>query len=237
MSATKTELETRQGSLLVRIGANGSGIVSGLFLKPRRAIACCVLAHGAGAGMRHPFMEAVAEGLAERRVATLRYQFPYMENGRKVPDRPPVATKTVRAAVATAAQAAKGLPLFAGGKSFGGRMTSHAQAEAALPSVQGLFFLGFPLHPTNIISTKRAEHLSRVFVPMLFLQGTRDTMANMTAIRPVVDDLGGIAALATIEGADHSFHVPKALGRTNEEALTEVLDTLEEWIGVVVARG
>ena len=204
--------------------------VPGLLQLPPQAIACYVLAHGAGAGMTHSFMSAIADGLSQRRVATLRYQFPYMEQGSKRPDRPALAHATVRAAVGAAARFAPALPLFAGGKSFGGRMTSQAQAETPLPGVRGLVFLGFPLHPANKPSDERALHLSHVRVPMLFLQGTRDALADRGLLTAAVARLGNIATLIPIEGADHSFHVPVRSGRTDAQVLAEVLDALVAWM-------
>ena len=188
------------------------------------------MAHGAGAGMAHAFMSAVANGLYQRRVATLRYQFPYMEQGSKRPDRPALAHATVRAAVGAAAGLAPALPLFAGGKSFGGRMTSQAQAEAPLPGVRGLIFLGFPLHPANKPSDERALHLSGIRIPMLFLQGTRDALADKELLTTAVARLGDIATLIPIEGADHSFHVPARSGRTDAQVRAEALDALVAWM-------
>src|SRR5262245_12012115 len=189
--------------------------VSGLLIAPADARACYVLAHGAGAGMAHPFMAAVAEGLAARGIATLRYQFPYMERRSKRPDTPKVAQATVRAAVAHAARAMPELALVAGGKSFGGRMTSQAQAEAPLTGVRGLAFLGFPLHAPGRASAERGKHLRDVEVPMLFLQGTRDDFANVDFLRPLVSEVGVRATLKLFEDADHSFHVTKRSGRTD----------------------
>jgi predicted alpha/beta-hydrolase family hydrolase len=204
--------------------------VSGLWLAREDSRAVYVFAHGAGAGMRHAFMEAAAQGLAGRGIATLRYQFPYMERGSRRPDAPPLAQATVRAAVAVAAQRAPSLPLFAGGKSFGGRMTSQAQAAAPMPGMRGLVFLGFPLHPAGEPSDDRAAHLSGVQVPMLFLQGTRDELADMSLLRPLVTRLGGHASLHPVGGADHSFHVPAKSGRTDAEVLAEALDAFAAWI-------
>jgi predicted alpha/beta-hydrolase family hydrolase len=192
----------------VTIQVDEGHAVSGLVQIPNGAFACYVMAHGAGAGMTHRFMEGVADGLSERSVATLRFQFPYMESGSKRPDRPALAQATVRAAVAAAGRFAPGLPLFAGGKSFGGRMTSQAQAEGPLQDVRGLVFLGFPLHPANKPSDERAQHLAAVRVPMLFLQGTRDALANTKLLVPMIEALGAGATLKLIEDADHSFHVP-----------------------------
>lgn len=201
-----------------------------LFESPRDAFACYVVAHGAGAGMNHPFMGAIAKGLAERGVATLRYEFPYMERGSKRPDTPAVAKARVREAAAQAARRTSGLPLFAGGKSFGGRMTSQAQAEEALPGVAGLVFLGFPLHAPGKPSDERASHLAEVKVPMLFLQGTRDDFATLDLLRPLVKRLGKRATLELVDNADHSFHVPKSSGRTDAEVMSDLLDESARWM-------
>jgi predicted alpha/beta-hydrolase family hydrolase len=209
--------------------------VSGLLIAPPRARACYVLAHGAGAGMKHPFMAAVANELAERGIATLRYQFPYMEQGGRRPDPPKLAHAAVRAAVAEAARHLPKLPLFAGGKSFGGRMTSQAQAATPLPGVRGLIFLGFPLHPTGRPSRERAAHLFEVDVPMLFLQGTRDALAALTELEPLCRELGARTTLRLFADADHSFHVPARTGRKDPEVRAEVLDTLASWIGTITA--
>nr|WP_294545313.1 alpha/beta family hydrolase [uncultured Rhodopila sp.] len=206
--------------------------VSGLLKAPPNATAGFVMAHGAGAGMTHPFMAAVADGLAARRIATLRYQFPYMETGSKRPDRPAPAHATVRAAVAAAHELLPSLPLFAGGKSFGARMTSQAQAEAPLPGVRGLIFLGFPLHPARQPSDGRAAHLAEVTIPMLFLQGTRDALADRGLLVPLTDRLG--AALHVFDHADHSFHVPVRSGRTDAQVLQALCDTITAWIGAVL---
>jgi predicted alpha/beta-hydrolase family hydrolase len=204
--------------------------VSGLLLAPPDARACYVLAHGAGAGMAHPFMAAVAAGLAERGIATLRYQFPYMERGSRRPDAPRLAHATVRAAVDEAARQLPGLPLLAGGKSFGGRMTSQAQAQAPLPCVRGLMFLGFPLHPAGKPSDERAAHLSDVDVPMLFLQGTRDELADTRLVRLLVERLGTRATLQLFPDADHSFHVPARSGHKDPEVLAELMDLAAGWV-------
>jgi predicted alpha/beta-hydrolase family hydrolase len=215
--------------------AGDDGIrVSGLLQAPPQARACYVLAHGAGAGMSHPFMAAVAAELASRWIASLRYQFPYMERRAKRPDPPPLAQMTVRAAVAAAARALPDLALIAGGKSFGGRMTSQAQAKAPLPGVRGLAFLGFPLHPANRPSQDRAAHLFDVHIPMLFLQGTRDALAALDQIEPVCKKLGGRATLTLFENADHSFHVPARSGRTDAQIRGEMLDALASWIDRVI---
>ncbi|HEX9109669.1 MAG TPA: alpha/beta family hydrolase [Longimicrobiales bacterium] len=205
------------------------GPVSGLLLRPTDARALLVFGHGAGAGMRHPFMEAVSRRLAERGVATLRYQFPYMERRQARTDSPAVAAATVRAACDVARSEAPGLPLVAGGKSFGGRMTSTAQAEAPLPGVRGLIFFGFPLHPPKRPATTRAEHLARVTVPMLFLQGTRDDLADLQLIRGVTGELA-TATLHVVEGADHSFAVLKRSGRAAGDVLDELVATASSWI-------
>jgi len=188
-----------------------------------------VLAHGAGAGMSHPFMEMLAGELAEAGVATLRYQFPYMEERRRVPDAPAVLTATVVAAVRAAAEAAPGLPLLAGGKSMGGRMTSQAAAQRPLDGVRGIVFFGFPLHPPKQPGTKRADHLAKVTVPMLFVQGTRDTFADLKLLRPVCAKLGSRATLHVIETADHSFHVLKSSGRSDVEVLRELAEAAAAW--------
>jgi predicted alpha/beta-hydrolase family hydrolase len=206
------------------------GTVSAILTQPANARACYILAHGAGADMRHSFMEKVAAGLAGRGIATLRFNFPYMENKQGRPDQPAVAHATIRAAVEEAARLCPGLKLIAGGKSFGGRMTSQAQAKEPLPGVKGLAFLGFPLHADKKPSTERAEHLAHVEIPMLFLQGTRDGLADLGLLKPVVEGLGSKATLHEIAGGDHSFAVLKKSGRTNEEALAEVLDTLTTWV-------
>ena len=217
--------------------AVGDGVgVSGLLQAPQRARACYVLAHGAGAGMTHPFMAAAAAGLAERDIATLRYQFPYMERGSKRPDPPKLAQATVRAAVAAAQASMPGLPLIAGGKSFGGRMTSQAQATAPLPGVRGLAFLGFPLHAAGRPSAERGEHLFAVQVPMLFLQGTRDTLAALNELQPLCKKVGKRATLKLFADADHSFHVPARSGRKDTEVFAELLDVLVDWVSGVIGR-
>ena len=216
------------------IALKQGGEVSALLLRPLAARACYVLAHGAGAGMTHRFMEEIAVGLADREIATLRYQFPYMEKGSKRPDAPALAQATVRAAVAEATRRCPDLPLVAGGKSFGGRMTSQAQAIDPLPGVRGLVFLGFPLHPAGKPSTERAAHLVEIKIPMLFVQGTRDKLAEPELIRPVVAGLPS-ASCHEVEAADHSFHVPARSGRTDREAMTEILDAVAGWVRVTVA--
>ena len=197
---------------------------------PRQPRALYVLAHGAGAGMGHAFMAAVAAGLSERGIATLRYEFPYMAAGSKRPDPPAVAHATVRAAVDAAARQLPRVPLFAGGKSFGGRMTSQAQAASALPAVRGLVFLGFPLHPAGKPAIERAKHLDQVALPMLFLQGTRDELADLALVRQVAGRLGKRATLHEVAEADHAFHVLKRTGRNDAEVLAELLDTAAGWM-------
>jgi uncharacterized protein len=209
--------------------------VSALLLRPAAARACFVFAHGAGAGMTHPSMEKVATGLCERGVATLRYQFPYMEKRSKRPDLPPVAHAAVRAAVAEAARCCSGLALFAGGKSFGGRMTSQAQAIEPLAGVHGLAFLGFPLHPAGKPSDTRAKHLGDVRVPMLFVQGTRDKLAELPLLELVIERLGKRASLHRVAEADHSFHVLARSGRNDREVMSEVVDALSAWVGTSIA--
>lgn len=218
----------------LKFAVGGAGNVSAVLMRPEAARACYVLAHGAGAGMRHASMEAIAMGLAERGIATLRYQFPYMEKGRKRPDPPALAQATVRAAVAEAAVVCAGLPLLAGGKSFGGRMTSQAQAKAPLEGVRGLAFFGFPLHPAGKPSAERADHLAQVKMPMLFLQGTRDALAELRLLEPLVKGLGRKATLHLVEGADHSFHVLKSSGRNDRDVLVEILDAFAAWVDEVV---
>ena len=208
--------------------------VSGLWIKPDAASALLVLAHGAGAGMAHKSMTAIAEGLAERGVATLRYNFPYMERGSKRPDTPTVAHEAVRAAVAQAARLAPDLPLFAGGRSFGGRMTSQAQAAEPLPGVRGLIFFAFPLHPPAKPGLERAEHLSEIKIPQLFLQGSRDEFAQLDLLQATVGHLGELATLKLLDAADHAFHVPAKTGRKDPEVLGEALDTARAWmLGVI----
>jgi hypothetical protein len=213
----------------VTIRINETDTVSGLLLVPAQPVACYVLAHGAGAGMTHRFMSAVAEGLQARRLATLRYQFPYMEHGSRRPDRPALAHTAVRAAVAAASSLTPALPLIAGGKSFGARMTSQAQAEKPLPNVHGLAFLGFPLHPAGKPSDDRAAHLSEVRIPMLFLQGTRDAVAAPQILGTVLNRLSPFVTSHLIDQADHSFHVPMRSGRTDKQVLDDLLDTLVAW--------
>jgi uncharacterized protein len=203
---------------------------------PPDARACYVLAHGAGAGMDHPFLVAVAAELALRSIASLRYQFPYMEGRAKRPDPPQLAQATVRAAAARARDLVPELPLIAGGKSFGGRMTSQAQANASLPGVRGLAFLGFPLHPAGRPSQDRAKHLFDVQIPMLFLQGTRDNLAALDQIEPLCKELGSRATLKLFAEGDHSFHVPARSGKTDAEILADMLDALAAWLDGVIRR-
>lgn len=210
--------------------------VSGLLQTSPQPRACYVLAPGAGAGMTHPFMAAVATGLEQRGFATLRYQFPYMERGGKRPDPPKLAHATVRAAVAEAGRRLPKLPLIAGGKSFGGRMTSQAQAVAPLPGVHGLAFLGFPLHPAGRPSQDRGRHLFDVRIPMLFLQGTRDALAMLDQLDPLCEALGERATLKLFQDADHSFHVPARTGRNDAQIRSDMLDALAAWTAAVIAR-
>jgi predicted alpha/beta-hydrolase family hydrolase len=210
------------------------GAVSALLSRPDAPRACYVFAHGAGAGMTHSFMEAFTNGLSERGIASLRYQFPYMEKGSKRPDPPAIAQAAVRAAVAKAAEIFPGVTLIAGGKSFGGRMTSQAQAAASLPGVRGLAFVGFPLHPAGKPSTDRADHLAKIDIPMLFLQGTRDGLAEVALIEGVVKRLGRLATLHLVEGADHSFHVLARSGRNDHEVMNEILDAFAGWADSIV---
>ena len=213
----------------LRFAVEGAGEVSAILMRPAAAQWLLALAHGAGAGMTHPFLEKLARELGEAGVATFRYQFPYMEQRRRAPDSPSVAAATVAAAVRAAAMAAPGLPLLAGGKSFGGRMSSQAASQGLLEGVRGLVFFGFPLHPPNKPSTKRAEHLEKVKIPMLFLQGTRDTLADLSLMKPVCSSLGSRAELHVIETADHSFHVLKSSRRSDAEVLHELAQTTASW--------
>jgi predicted alpha/beta-hydrolase family hydrolase len=219
--------EDRRKELTIEVGS--TTVVSGLLTRPARPRACFVFAHGAGAGMTHAFMEGVATGLGARGIASLRFQFPYMEKGSKRPDPPAVAQAAVRAAVAEAARQCPDLPLIAGGKSFGARMTTQAQAKAPLAGVRGLAFLGFPLHPAGQPSRDRAEHLADVRIPMLFIQGTRDKLATLDLLEPVVANLAELATLHLVREADHSFHVPARSGRNDRAVLEEILDALAAW--------
>jgi uncharacterized protein len=219
-------------SLRIEIGPNEA--VSGLLIQPSQSRACYVFAHGAGAGMTHASMETVAGGLAGRGMASLRYQFSYMEKSSKRPDAPAVAHAAVRAAVAEAGRRCPALPLIAGGRSFGGRMTSQAQALSPLPGVRGLAFLGFPLHPAGKPSIDRARHLTDVEIPMLFLQGTRDALAEPSLLEPVVKSLGSRATLHLLEGADHSFRVLKSSGRNDRAVMDEALDAFAAWVDGII---
>jgi predicted alpha/beta-hydrolase family hydrolase len=220
---------------LLHFPVPNSGNVSALLLLPPNAHQLLVLAHGAGAGMQHSFMESLAAALADVHVATFRYQFPYLEQHRHVPDSPAVLTSTVIAAVATAHQLAPTLPLFAGGKSMGGRMTSQASAKDSLAPARGIVFVGFPLHPPKRPSTKRADHLAQVKLPMLFLQGTRDTLADLTLLRPICGKLGPLATLHIIDSADHAFHVLKRSGKTDSQVLQELAQTTAAWATSIAA--
>ena len=226
-------MNTRSESVTIEVDA--TRCVSGIFTVPPEAAACFVVAHGAGAGMQHPFMEKLAADLALRRIATLRYQFPYMEKGGKRPDPPPICHATVRAAVA-AAHASLSLPLYAGGKSFGGRMTSQAQAINPLPEVRGLIFLGFPLHPPKEPSDSRAAHLLKIGIPMLFLQGARDAFAEPTLLNSLITRLGKLATLCVLPDADHSFHVPARSTVTNAKTNDDMLNAMTAWIAAAAGR-
>jgi len=213
----------------LRFAVEGAGEVSAILMRPADARWLLVLAHGAGAGMTHPFLEKLARELATVGVATFRYQFPYMEQRRRVPDSPSVATATVAGAVRAAATAGAGLPMLVGGKSFGGRMSSQAASLGLLDGVKGLVFFGFPLHPPNRPGTKRADHLAKVRMAMLFLQGTRDALADLNLSRPICTDLGSLATLHVIESADHSFHVLKSSGKNDADVLRELARTTASW--------
>ena len=206
-----------------------AGEVSSILVRPADACWLLVLGHGAGAGIRHPFMTGLSRELAAEKIATFRYQFPYMENRRKAPDRPPTLTSTVAAAVHAAHAAGPELPLLAGGKSMGGRMTSTAASENLIPDVHGLVFFGFPLHPPKQPAAKRGDHLAKVTQPMLFLQGTRDDLADLKLLKPICQKLGKLATLHIIEGADHSFHALKSSGKLDAEILRELAHTTAEW--------
>ena len=220
-----------------RIDVPEAGSVSGLLMKPDDATSLLVFAHGAGAGMGHPFMETIALALAERGVATLRYQFPYMEAGRRAPDRSPRLLATVRAAVVVAGQLAGALPVLAGGKSMGGRMTSMAAAEQQLPAVRGLIFFGFPLHGAGKTpSTERGTHLADVALPMLFLQGTRDRLADLSLLRPLVAEIRPAAALHVVDGADHGFHVLKRSSRIDQDVIDELAEATARWANASPSR-
>ena len=207
-----------------------SGVVSALLMCPANADCLLVLGHGAGAGMRHVFMETLAGHLADRRIATFRYQFPYTEQGRRRPDFQPILLKTVRSAISATSALSDGLPLFAGGKSMGGRMTSLAAAKEPLADVRGIVFFGFPLHPVQNPGIERSDHLKEAGVPLLFLQGTRDKLAQLDLLEPVCQDLAQDATLHLVEGADHAFHVLKRSGRTDDDVQDELADTTRTWI-------
>jgi predicted alpha/beta-hydrolase family hydrolase len=219
-----------QETTLLSVAINDEVSVSGLLHRPVDAHACLVLAHGAGAGMNHPFLAEMARGLGQRGIASLRYQFPYMEQGKKRPDTPPQAHAAVRTAVAEAARLLPGLPLIAGGKSFGGRMTSQAQAVTPLTQIRGLVFIGFPLHPAGRPSDARGKHLFDVHVPMLFLQGTNDALAAMALLEPLCRALGPRATLVRLKDADHSFHVPARSGGKDGDIRNEIMDHVAAWI-------
>jgi uncharacterized protein len=217
------------GIAKLRVEASAGCHVGALLLRPADARWLHVFAHGAGAGMQHRFMAAASAQLAARGIASLRYQFPYMEAGGRRPDSRGTLLATVRAAISAAAAAAPDLPLLAGGKSMGGRMTSQAAAEAPLPGVRGLVFFGFPLHPAGRPGIERADHLEKVRLPMLFLQGERDKLADLDLLRPVCAGLGERATLHVVPEADHGFHVPKRSGRTDDEVLAELAGTVAQW--------
>lgn len=222
-------MSIRPTSLTIALPSGGS--ISGLLQMPAGVKACYVFAHGAGAGMDHAFMASIAQGLAERGIASLRFNFPFMEQGSKRPDSPAVAHAAIRAAVAEAAQhMPAGVPLFAGGKSYGGRMTTQAQAAEPLPGVKGIALVGFPLHPAGKPSTERAAHLDGVKLPMLFLQGTRDALADLDLITQTTTSLGKKATLHIVDGADHAFHVLVRSGRTDAQVREELLDTMAAWM-------
>lgn len=223
-------------AVALQIAVDPLAPVSAVLSVPKDATAALVLAHGAGAGMEHPFLASVSRELASRKVATLRFQFPYMERGSKRPDSPAVAKATVRAAVVEARRRLPGLPLFAGGKSFGGRMTSQAQAEDPLPAVVGLVFFGFPLHPAGKPSIKRADHLAAIRLPLLFLQGNRDALADLDLLSKVLRQHGDRATLETFEDADHAFHVRKSSGSTDDMVVRALAERAAEWMRRV-ARG
>jgi hypothetical protein len=241
----KLQLEERQDGLAVpgvavtsserrSIRVDPTRAVSALLDRPQAAHALLVLAHGAGAGMEHPSMHSIASGLANRGIATLRYQFHYMEQNSRRPDPPALCHATVRAAVAAAAQLAPDLPLVAGGRSFGGRMTSQAQAQAPLPGIRGLVFLGFPLHPGGRPGVERARHLQDIQLPMIFIQGTRDALADLALLEPIVARLSTRATLHRLQDADHAFHVPARSGRRDSDVQQELLDVLGGWVTGVI---
>jgi predicted alpha/beta-hydrolase family hydrolase len=218
----------------MEIQVNESSRVSALWQAPAQALACYVFAHGAGAGMAHPFMQSMADELGARGIATLRYQFPYVERGSRRPDPPELCHATVRAAVLKAADLAPTLPCFAGGKSFGGRMTSQAQAASPLPGVRGLIFLGFPLHPAGRPSDARGHHLSEVRIPMMFLQGTRDDLADLSLLEPLIERLGSRATLRLFQDANHSYHARASAGVTDAEIRSRLAQQLADWVRAVL---
>ena len=217
------------------LASRSAGPVHGILTRPPAAAAFLVLAHGAGAGMHHPFFEDLAARIAARDIANLRWQFPYMEKGQRRPDPTPVLLASVRAAIGKGRELAEGLPLFAGGKSMGGRMTSMAAADDSL-DVRGIVFFGFPLHPAGRRTVDRAEHLARVAVPMLFLQGSRDALADLALLRPIVNGLGTSATFRVLEGADHSFRVLRGTGRANGEIMDELARVAADWIAARAGR-
>jgi len=221
----------------LRIPLSSGTSISGVLSQPAAARACFVFSHGAGAGMNHPFMADLSAALAARGIATLRFQFPFMEQGSKRPDSPAVAQQAVRAAVDEACARLPGVALFAGGKSFGGRMTSGAQADAPLAQVRGIIFVGFPLHPAGKPATERAAHLQQVGVPMLFLQGTRDALADLALIRQTTEAIGPLATLHVVEGADHAFHVLVRSGRNDKDVIEELAETVSRWITELLPSG
>jgi predicted alpha/beta-hydrolase family hydrolase len=227
----------KQATERLSISIPGSTRVSALLLNPAEARCCYVLAHGAGAGMSHPFLESLAHALADMQIATLRFQFPYMELGARRPDPPKLAQGAVRAAVIAARERLPKLGLIAGGKSFGGRMTSQAQASEPLPGVHGLVFLGFPLHPANQPSTNRGEHLDDVDLPMLFVQGTRDALADIGLIHELTGRLGSRATVHTVEEADHSFRLPARAGRKNSDVIIDIARKIADWTMVFIRTG
>jgi predicted alpha/beta-hydrolase family hydrolase len=218
----------------MEIQVNESSRVSALWQAPAQALACYVFAHGAGAGMAHPFMQSMADELGTRGIATLRYQFPYVERGSRRPDPPQLCHATARAAVLKAAELAPALPCFAGGKSFGGRMTSQAQAASPLPGVRGLIFLGFPLHPAGRPSDARGQHLCEVRIPMLFLQGTRDDLADLSLLEPLIERLGSRATLRLFQDANHSYHARASAGVTDAEIRARLAQQLTDWVRAVL---
>jgi len=211
------------------VATKSSGEVSAIYISPQNAKWLLVFAHGAGAGMHHKFMETASAKLADHRIATFRFNFPYMEKGKRSSDPQPILKKTIRSAVERASELSDGLPIIAGGKSLGGRMTSMAASENPIPNVRGLVFFGFPLHAPGKPSAERADHLKDVRIPILFLQGTRDNLADLKLLKPVCQKLGEKATLYIAEGGDHSFHLPKSAGRSDEEVIDELAKKVSEW--------